>query len=163
MKSEELGLGAGSLTPAIHRWETRTVRVTLLGPVSAEADGVAIALGGPKQRAVFALLALNAGRVVSMDRLVDELWSDLPPSRATMTLQSYVSRLRRVLSNVAETSPGVPHVLPRPPGWILTLPPEEVDAIQFNSLVDQARLLIADGTRAGLVEAKTVLRDASQM
>jgi len=73
------------------------VRVTLLGPVGVESAGAVVALGGPKQRAVFALLALDVGRVVSLDRLILELWRDEPPAQATMALQSYVSRLRRVL------------------------------------------------------------------
>ena len=86
--------------------------MTLLGPVSAETGGAELHLGGLKQRAVFALLALNAGRVVSMDRLVDELWRDEPPSRATLSLQSYMSRLRRLLAGAAQ-------IVTRPPGWTL--------------------------------------------
>jgi DNA-binding SARP family transcriptional activator len=64
------------------------VIVRLLGPVAATSGDVDLALGGLKQRGLFALLALNAGRVVPLDRLVDELWSDEPPSRATLSLQS---------------------------------------------------------------------------
>ena len=71
--------------------------MTLLGSVAAEVDGVAVPLGGRRQRAVFAMLALNAGRVVSVDHLVRVLWDDDPPARATMALQSMISRLRRVL------------------------------------------------------------------
>ena len=56
------------------------MKVRLLGPVSATSDGTDLSLGGLKQRAVFALLALIAGRVVPLDRLVDELWRDEPPS-----------------------------------------------------------------------------------
>src|SRR3954468_15703151 len=106
------------------------MRVALLGPVSAEFGGTELGLGGLKQRAVFALLALNAGRVVSLDRLVDELWPEEPPSRATLTLQSYVSRLRRVLAGVDTHGDG-PRILSRPPGWVLTLSPQEVDVAQF--------------------------------
>jgi hypothetical protein len=60
--------------------------------------GAELTLGGLKQRAVFALMALNAGRVVALDRLVDELWEGEPPSRATLGLQSYMARLRRSLA-----------------------------------------------------------------
>ena len=59
-----VGAAGGRLSP---------MRVTLLGPVSADSGGTELGLGGMKQRAVFALLALNAGRVMSLDRLVDEL------------------------------------------------------------------------------------------
>jgi DNA-binding SARP family transcriptional activator len=48
---------------------------------------VTLGFGGLQQRAVFALLALNAGRVVPLDRLADELWRDERPSRATLSLQ----------------------------------------------------------------------------
>src|SRR4051812_36257301 len=89
------------------------VRVTLLGPVGVESAGAAAALGGAKQRAVFALLALDVGRVVSLDRLILGLWRDDPPAQAMMALQSYVSRLRRVLAGVS--SPGWD-------SWILTGP-----------------------------------------
>ena len=75
---------------------TAWVRVRLLGPVSAEADGVRLRLGGRKQRAVFALLALQVNSPVALDRLVDELWRDEPPAQATLSLQSYISRLRRI-------------------------------------------------------------------
>ena len=110
------------------------VKVTLLGPVSAETGGAELTLGGLKQRAVFALLALNAGRVVSMDRLVDELWRDEPPSRATLSLQSYMSRLRRLLAGAAQ-------IVTRPPGWTIDLDPDDVDVTRFVSLVSHARKL----------------------
>src|SRR5215210_3804743 len=121
------------------------MRVMLLGPVAAAAGGMELTLGGLKQRAVFALLALNAGRVVPLDRLVDELWSDEPPSRATLALQSYVSRLRRVLASAQEGGAQVPTIETRAPGWLLTLAPEHVDAMRFTSLVGQARRLLATG------------------
>ena len=77
---------------------TAWVRVRLLGPISAETDGVRLRLGSRKQRAVFALLALQVNSPVALDRLVDELWHDEPPAQATLSLQSYISRLRRTIS-----------------------------------------------------------------
>ncbi len=75
----------------------------LLGPFEVTGgDGRIIDLGPRKQRAVLAVLALEPGRIVSLDRLIDELWADEPPSSATATLQSYVSNLRKVL----EPGPG---------------------------------------------------------
>ena len=122
------------------------MKVRLLGPVSAEINGTEVGLGGRHQRAVFALLALSAGRVVPLDRLVDELWRDEPPSRATLSLQSYVSRLRRLLGDGAR-------IVTRPPGWLLDLDPAEVDVTRFGSLVDQAR-------HGAPAEAVPVLRHA---
>ena len=115
------------------------MRVTLLGPVAAAAGGRELTLGGLKQRAVFALLALNAGRVVPLDRLVDELWADEPPSRATLSLQSYVARLRHVLAAVSAQEADAPRIVTRPPGWLLTLDPEQVDVTRFVNLVSSAR------------------------
>ncbi len=115
------------------------MRVALLGPVSAKSGGTELGLGGLKQRAVFALLALHAGRVVSLDRLVDELWPEEPPSRATLGLQSYVSRLRRVLAAAAAADPDVPPLVTRPPGWVLDLDPELVDITRFEDLLARAR------------------------
>lgn len=137
--------------------QTVPVLVTLLGPVAAEAEGLRLPLGGAKQRAVFALLALNVGHVVSLDRLVDELWSDEPPSRAILTLQSYVSRLRRLLSQAAEPGQEPPEILTRPPGWILTLAPDQVDVFRFESALTQGRAAL-DAGQAG--EAATLLRQA---
>jgi DNA-binding SARP family transcriptional activator len=70
--------------------------VRLLGPVRAMRLGREIALGGPKKRAVLALLLLEAGRVVPAGRLMEELWRGSPPRGAAVTLRSYVSRLRAV-------------------------------------------------------------------
>jgi DNA-binding SARP family transcriptional activator len=69
----------------------------LLGPVRAVRAGRELPLGGPRQRAVLALLVLEAGRVVPAGRLVEELWRGRPPLGAAKTLRSYVSRLRSAL------------------------------------------------------------------
>src|SRR3954454_151265 len=66
------------------RWDTAHVRVKLFGGVSVDVNGQPLTLGGPKQRGVFALLALHANQTVSLDRLVHELWLDEPPARATL-------------------------------------------------------------------------------
>ena len=53
----------------------RTLDIRLLGPIAAERDGDTVSLGGPRQRAVLARLALVAGQVVTVDRLVDDVWA----------------------------------------------------------------------------------------
>ena len=67
----------------------------VLGPLEARRDGLPVALGGTKQRALLAVLLLHAGEVVSTDRLIDELWGDDPPPTAAHTVQVFVSRLRK--------------------------------------------------------------------
>lgn len=90
------------------------VQLTLLGPVSAQAGGTRLPLGSRKQRAVFALLALNANRTVSLDRLMFEVWRDEPPARAWLALQAYISRLRRECWPMPAALHGSP---PITPGW----------------------------------------------
>jgi hypothetical protein len=77
-------------------WEGR-VEFRILGPLEVVADGRSLPLGGAKQRAVLAMLVVQAGRVASRDRLIEGLWQGRPPDHAEVTLRGYVSRLRGVL------------------------------------------------------------------
>jgi DNA-binding SARP family transcriptional activator len=73
------------------------LRVGIPGPLEVHRGGVSCLLGGRQQRFVLALLALETGHAVSLDRIADALWGDdLPPSYVT-TIQTYVFRLREVL------------------------------------------------------------------
>jgi DNA-binding SARP family transcriptional activator len=73
------------------------IEFRILGPLEVEHEGRLAPLGGTRQRAVLAILLLHRGEVVSMDRLVDELWGERSPDTATKTVQVYVSRLRKEL------------------------------------------------------------------
>src|SRR5881397_741188 len=99
----------------------------VLGPLEALGSAGPLPLGGAKQRAVLALLLLNANRVVSRERLIDELWGDDPPETAVASVQVYVSRLRKLLGS--ET------LVTRPPGYVLLAEPESVDLQRFERLV----------------------------
>jgi DNA-binding SARP family transcriptional activator/basic membrane lipoprotein Med (substrate-binding protein (PBP1-ABC) superfamily) len=91
-----------------------------------------ISLGGPKQRAVLALLLLRADEVVPIARLVDEVWGDEPPASAAHTLEAYVSRLRNVFA-------GLGPVLQRQgAGYTLRLNGSTLDALSFTALADEA-------------------------
>ena len=119
--------------------------VQVLGPVEVRRDGEALDLGGPQQRAVIAHLALDAGRVVSVERLIDRLWGDTPPRTPLGTLQSYVSRLRRAIEPAREAG-GAPQVLvSEAPGYVLRIPPEQIDVHRFAALVAAARTAAAAG------------------
>lgn len=73
------------------------MRVDVLGPVAVRGDDEhELPLGGPRQRAVLAVLALYGGEVVDADLLVDAVWDGTPPRTAAHTLQNYVLRLRRL-------------------------------------------------------------------
>jgi len=135
----------------------------ILGPVEATLDGRALALGSPKQRAVFALLVLNARRVVSTDRLVDELWGESPPESPGSSLQVYISRLRRSLgvgstdsARTAGNGTGEVRLLRRGAGYQLDIPDESVDARRFADLVSSGRTLVRQRPPA----AQRVLEEA---
>ncbi len=84
------------------------IEIRVLGPLEVLRDGETLRLRGIKQRAVLALIALHAGRVVSTDQLVESLWGEEPPPTAVTALHGHVSRLRRMLG------PGV--IVTRAPG-----------------------------------------------
>ena len=71
--------------------------VRLLGPLEVRLGDGPVELGPRKQRAVLAMLALEVGRTVSVDRLAEGLWGDESPASAPKMVQLYVSHLRRVL------------------------------------------------------------------
>jgi DNA-binding SARP family transcriptional activator len=107
------------------------VEFAILGPLEVRADGEPIALGAPKQRALLVALLLDAGRVVSLDRLVEMLWSGDPPATAVASLQNFVAQLRKALGpDVIET---------RPPGYVVRVEPDQLDAARVRALVDEAR------------------------
>src|SRR5690349_10324097 len=103
----------------------------ILGPLEVSDETGPLLLGGLKQRAVLALLLLEPGRVVSVDRLIDALWGDQPPRTATTSLQNFISQLRKTLgADVLET---------KPPGYRLRVRPGELDLDRFRVAVDSAR------------------------
>ncbi len=96
-------------------------------------------LGTRKQRAVLAVLLLEEGRTVSVDRLVDDVWSGAPPERAEASLHSYVSTLRRVLEPDRRPRQPAELLVRRGAGYALVVPPQDVDFRRFAQLVEQAR------------------------
>jgi DNA-binding SARP family transcriptional activator len=103
----------------------------VLGPVRAARDGHDLGLGGPKQRAVLALLLVEPGRVVPAEHLAEVLWRGAPPPGAGKTLRSYVSRLRSLLEPEAA-------LVARGGGYAITVEPDRVDAGRFERLVGRA-------------------------
>ncbi len=68
--------------------------VHLLGPVEVRRDGVPLDLGGPQRRAVIAYLALDTGRVVPVERLIDLVWGEVPPRAPLGTLRALCDHWR---------------------------------------------------------------------
>ncbi|SNS51830.1 Predicted ATPase [Actinomadura meyerae] len=129
------------------------LEIRLFGPFEV-ADGERGVLdpGTRKQRALLAMLALEPGRVVPLDRLVDELWAGDPPAGATPTLRAYIAHLRKVLEpdRPPRTPPRV--LLTREPGYLLAVPPEQVDLWRFTALADEGRAALARGAHREAVE-----------
>ncbi|WP_426505127.1 BTAD domain-containing putative transcriptional regulator [Dactylosporangium sp. McL0621] len=109
----------------------------ILGPLEVENAGAPVDTGTPKQRAVLAMLATQPGRVVSVQRLIDELWADEPPERAIASLQAYVSRLRRALEPGRTARDRSAVLVSRSPGYVLQVPAESVDAARFAAAVER--------------------------
>ena len=116
-----------------------TAGIRVLGPLEAEVEGARADLGGPLQRAVLALLLMERGRVVSVDRMIDQLWRGEPPPRAIASLQAYVSNLRRILEPGRARRAQARILVSAPPGYAVRLPDEAVDAWRFESLLTAAR------------------------
>jgi DNA-binding SARP family transcriptional activator len=107
------------------------LEVRLLGPLEVRDGERTIEVRRQKQRALLAVLALNAGRVVSKDRLADQLWGEQATAGAGHTLENYVSQLRKLLGGTL--------IATRAPGYVLDVDPEQVDVLRFERLVREAR------------------------
>lgn len=127
----------GSLKAAAAPARGSELEFCVLGPLEVRRDGRPIALGPRKQRALLALLLLEANRVIARDRLVEELWAGAPPAGALKTLRSYVSRLRALL--------GGDLLVSRAPGYVLQLRSEQRVSERFARLCREGREALADG------------------
>jgi DNA-binding SARP family transcriptional activator/class 3 adenylate cyclase len=122
------------------------VQFQILGPLQVLDDhGRPLALGGAKQRALLAVLLLNAGAVVSADRLIDELWGEDPPDTARSVLQVYVANLRKILEPARRTRAASTLLVTQPPGYLLDLGRHAFDLAHFEQLLNNGR----DGLAAG--------------
>ncbi|MEV6908235.1 BTAD domain-containing putative transcriptional regulator [Amycolatopsis sp. NPDC051071] len=113
-------------------------------------DGTLVPVGGPRVRTLLALLALEAGRVVPAERLIDGLYGEQPPEGVANALQSQVSRLRGALKDLApvEFSPA---------GYRLAVDRDDVDVHRFERLAAEGRRTLAAGDAA---KAAELLREA---
>ena len=134
-------------------------RVDVLGPVEASVDGWRVALGGQRPRTLLAVLALMRGHVVSVERLIDELWGEDPPASARESLQAHVSRLRKALTEAGDDAE---RVVTRAGGYVLDLGPDARDVDRWVAALDRARGARAAGrleaARVAIEEALAVWR-----
>jgi predicted ATPase/DNA-binding SARP family transcriptional activator len=118
----------------------------ILGPLEVQADGDLLAIPANKQRALLALLLLNANEVVARDRLIDSLWPEAPPASAANAVQVHVSQLRKTFARAGFDAKAL--LVTQPPGYLLRLDPEQVDARRFERLVREAATARGRGTYA---------------
>jgi DNA-binding SARP family transcriptional activator/streptogramin lyase len=127
------------------------VEFRILGPLEVLDDRRELDLGGVNQRALLAVLLVNANRVVSNRRLIQEVWGEHPPETASAMVRNYVSRLRKELNGAAG-------IHTRPPGYVLHVDPGCVDLDLFQRLYDEGRQALTepDPQRAVLVLRKAL-------
>jgi DNA-binding SARP family transcriptional activator len=119
----------------------------ILGPLEVLVDGRPARLGGPKQRAALAILLLDANRVVSVERLADDLYAGAPPVTAVTQVQRQVSELRKVL--------GADAIETRTPGYVLHVERGALDLMRFEqSAHEAARALERSDAQAALAEIR---------
>ena len=120
----------------------------LLGPLEVSEHGRPLALGGVKQRSVLAILLMHANELVTTDELIDRIWGEAPPGRASKNVQVYVSRLRKLL--------GAERLTTHASGYWLHVEPEEFDVARVERLA-------AEAGRSGPEAAARKLSEALEM
>src|SRR5262245_40821440 len=121
------------------------LRFVVLGQLEVVAGGRPMPVGGPRPRALLAVLLVEAGRVVSRRRLIDELWGDDPPPTGVAALPVHLASLRNVVGAVLRTTGN---------GYLLDVAPGQVDGARFEDLLQRAGQAGDPAARSGL------LRDA---
>jgi DNA-binding SARP family transcriptional activator len=120
-------LGQGVLCGAV---TGGSCRIAVLGPLVLERDGTELPLPAGHQRSLLVLLLLGAGVPMSRDRLIDELWGEHRPASAVSAIHVHLSKLRLLPGELLVRGPA---------GYALTPGSFELDALRFESLLDQAR------------------------
>lgn len=124
--------------------------IRILGPLEVSIGGESIVPTASKPRQVLAMLALNAGNVVTSAMLMEEIWGNRPPRSATATLQTYMLQLRknikRALGDDSHSSKEV--LVTKQTGYLLNIPRESIDAVRYDRLAARGRSAAASGDYA---------------
>ena len=136
-----------------HHHERRSMQIRFLGHLEASVDDRPVTLGGAKQRAVLAMLGLEANRTVTADRLIEGLWGEHAPASAAKMVQNYVWRLRGSLDDSGA------EIVTRGRGYELRIDPGCVDVRRFEKLLAEASRAAEAGERVDAArEALALLR-----
>lgn len=120
------------------------MRFRILGPLRVQDGTHWISVRATQQRLVLAVLLIEAGKVISTDQLVNEIWGEQPPGTAAATVRGYVRALRRILGGGTDGP-----LLTRGHGYELVVADEDLDARVFERLVDAGMRAIVGGDRGG--------------
>lgn len=130
----------------IHR--TTDVQIRVLGDLEVAGTGGTYAPGNARPAAVLAMLAMHAGEVVSLDRLLDELWTSERATPGVKRVHVNILRLRRALAAVAPAVDPASVVRTRSRGYCLDVDPEAIDAVRFTRLILRGRTKLDAGDPA---------------
>ena len=134
----------------------------VLGSFRVNQDGRELDLGPRLQRALLAILVVEAGHVVPVDRLLDLLWREEPPAAAIASVQAYVSQLRRVLEPGRPARAPARVLVTQDPGYVLRVADDQVDALRFQAETRRAHNDLVGGqpaaAAAGLEDALALWR-----
>ncbi|EWM13246.1 AfsR/SARP family transcriptional regulator [Kutzneria sp. 744] len=125
------------------------MELRLLGPMEARSGERALPLGPRQQRLLLAVLAYEVNRVVTIDRLIEWLWPDEPPRRATHAVRVMVSKIRAQLPELELATRGS--------GYVLCADPMTVDVHRFLALVEQSREIRTDQRRVQVLDEALAL------
>lgn len=134
--------------------------INVLGTLEVDVDGISVVPTATKPRQLLALLAINAGHVVTNAALVDELWVTRPPRSAAGTLQSYVLTIRNLIRRALQAGHddrGHGVLVTRPTGYVLRVEQDAVDVVRYERLAAAGRAASAVGD---FVRAARLLRAA---
>jgi predicted ATPase/DNA-binding SARP family transcriptional activator len=123
------------------------LEVRLLGPFEVTAGGASVVIGSPKQRLLLAMLALHGH--CSVDLLAEELWDGRPPASLAPTLQSLVSRLRRILTDASRSSEPPVALYARGDGYAADFASGVLDTTRFEQHVESGRRCLSEGNSEG--------------
>ncbi|MCI0636566.1 MAG: winged helix-turn-helix domain-containing protein, partial [Actinobacteria bacterium] len=113
----------------------------ILGPLEISHDGRPLRIGAAKERALIVRLLLEPGRVVAIDRLVDDLWEGEPPDSANVSVRVHVSRIRKSME--AARAPKV--IVTDHPGYRIAVAADTLDVGRFERLVERGRAELSAG------------------
>lgn len=115
------------------------VDVQLLGPVELSVGGHVVEVGPPQRRTVMAALAVDVGRPVAVDVVIERVWGTRAPNGARAAVHAHVARIRRMCEQAAETAREPLRLVRRSGGYLLEARLDQVDVYRFRQLIDQAR------------------------